>query len=87
MTKRQRERLKEAGRKIWEGSHRNMPLFHEGVGDLASLIDREWPEKGLGEVFGLGLDGPKRLKKKIATIRKARKARSDEAEAGSSERL
>jgi len=87
MTKRQKERLREAGRKIWEGKNGNMPLFYEGVGGLASLIDRGWQEKGLGEVFGLGLDGPKRLKKKIATIRKARKARSDEAEAGSSERL
>ena len=53
MTKRQRERLKEAGRKIWEGSNGNAPLFHEGVGDLAGLIDRGWQEKGLGEVFGL----------------------------------
>ena len=52
MTKRQRERLKEAGRKIWEGSHGNTPLFHEGVGDLASLIDREWQRRDWGKCLG-----------------------------------
>ena len=72
MTKRQRERLKEAGRKIWEGSHGNMPLFHEGVGDLASLIDRGWQEKGLGEVFGLQPGNPSRTRK----IRVSRKAKT-----------
>ena len=86
MTKRQRERLKEAGRKIWEGSRGNMcPLFHEGVVDLACLTDREWAEKGLGEVLGCQFGVSKRLKKKIATIPKARKARSDETEVGSGE--
>ena len=81
MTKRQKERLKEAGRKIWEGRSGNTHLFHEGVGELAGLIDREWAEKGLGEVFGLGVD--KLIKKKTATIRKARKARSEASSPGS----
>jgi hypothetical protein len=37
------------------------------------LIDREWAEKGLREVFGLEVN--KLIKKKTATIRKARKAK------------
>lgn len=83
MTKRQRERLKEAGRKIWEGRFSKTHLFHEGMADLAGMIDREWAEKGLGEVLGCQFGVSKRLKKKIATIPKARKARSDETEVGS----
>lgn len=83
MTKRQKERLKEAGRKILEGRSSKTYLFHEGVGELAGLIDREWEHKGFGEVFGLGVD--KLIKKKTATIRKPRKARSDETGVGSGE--
>jgi len=83
MTKGQKERLREAGRKIWEGRFSKTHLFHEGMADLAGLIDREWAEKGLGEVLGCQFGVSKRLKKKVETIRKAKEARGEASSPGS----
>lgn len=63
MTKRQKERLVEAGRKIWEGGHGNRRLFSEGMGELAGMIDPKWQEKGLREVLGLQPDTLNRTRK------------------------
>ena len=63
MTKRQREKLVEAGRKIWEGGHGNRRLFSEGMGELAGMIDSKWQEKGLREVLGLQPGTPNRTRK------------------------
>jgi hypothetical protein len=72
MTKRQKERLVEAGRKIWEGGHGNRRLFSEGMGELAGMIDPKWQEKGLREVLGLSIATPNRTRK----IRGSRKAKT-----------
>ena len=63
MTKRQKEKLVEAGRKIWEGRHGNRCLFSEGMGELAGMIDPKWQEKGLREVLGLQPGTPNRTRK------------------------
>jgi hypothetical protein len=72
MTKRQKERLVEAGRKIWEGGHGNRRLFSEGIGELAGMIDSKWQEKGLREVLGLSIATTNRTRK----IRVSREAKT-----------
>jgi len=72
MTKRQREKLVEAGRKIWEGGHGNRRLFSEGMGELGAMIDPKWQEKGLREVLGLSIATPPNRKRKIWVARKAK---------------
>jgi len=71
MTKRQKERLVEAGRKIWEGGHGNRRLFSEGMGELAGMIDPKWQEKGLREVLGLSVATPNK-KRKIRVSKEAK---------------
>jgi hypothetical protein len=72
MTKRQREKLVEAGRKIWEGGHGNRRLFSEGMGELAGMIDSKWQEKGLREVLGLSVAPPPNRKRKTWVAKKAK---------------